>query len=182
MEDRTLELKRAGNRLLVSRNYEAARNSFQALVESAPDLPDGYIGMAKVNERLNDYEGTVRLLEPVVSRFDSTHLRRLLADAYRVLASRGQSVYLDSAIRIYEAHLRERDDPVVLFFLAALYQDEKRDYARALELYRKYREAYPRSREAYLAIVDCLKRLGRRDEIEAVQEEWERHGGQRDLP
>src|SRR5262245_928493 len=106
--DPLLELKRSGNRLLVGRDYEGARKAFQDLIQARPDSADGYIGLAKTLERLNDYESIVNLVSPVVTRIGSTHLLGLLADAYRVLVFRGNSKYTDAAIAAYEAHLQER--------------------------------------------------------------------------
>ena len=108
MEDPYVELKRLGNRLLVSRDYEGAKKIFQDLVQAQPESADGYIGLAKTLDRLNEYESIIERVGPVVSRVQSTQLLGLLADAYRVLVYRGESKYVDSAISAYEAYIKER--------------------------------------------------------------------------
>ena len=174
LEEPYIELKRLGNRLLVSRDYEGARKIFQDLVQARPDSPDGYIGLAKTLERLNDYQSIVDIVAPVVSRVESSHLLGLLADAYRVLVARGKSEYLDSAINAYEAYLKERrKGQEGLYYLAVLYRDYKKDYERTAELLKEAWDQEPRAQQLYLALLSCLRKLQRVDEIKKTKELWQ---------
>lgn len=173
LEDPYVELKRLGNRLLVSRDYEGARKIFEDLVQARPDSADGYIGLAKTLERLNDYESIVEIVGPVVSRVQSTQLLGLLADAYRVLVFRGESEYVDAAISAYEAYNEERQGQKKLYYLAMLYRDRKKDYVRAAELLKEAWDQEPQSQTLYLVLLSCLRKLQRFDEIEQAKHLWQ---------
>lgn len=177
MNEQATELKRAGNRLWAAKDYDGAKKAFSALVELEPHEPDGYLGLAKIFEMDNDYHSILHLIEPIVDRIKSAQLLKRLGDAYRVLVYRGQRQYVEPAIKFYEEYHLERKDPVTLFYLAEIYRERKKDYERALSLYRESWDHDLRSRPAYTGVLTCLKFLGRQQEIESIKELWkERYG------
>lgn len=174
MKESSLEIKHLGNRLLVSDKYEEALAVFERLIGEEPLLPDGYIGKARVLERLDKYAEIVDLLGNVKDKFDSAHLRRLLGDAHRILANRGKKEHVDLAINIYEEYLQTRNDAVIMFYLAELYELRKRDFQSALKFYVESLKYDPKNREAVKGVRDCLIKLGRIDEFSSLEKEWKK--------
>lgn len=174
MNDRLINLHRKGNRALVNRDYQQSEEIFRELVERFPDSPKGYIGLAKVFERVDRHEDIVEVVEPIYDQFESQQLLRILGDACRVLANRGEACFVDRAIRYYDLYLESRRDSVVLFYQADLLEKKKKDYTKALERYRASWDSEPKSRNAYLGILRCLNHLGMNSEIEQVKSRWER--------
>jgi tetratricopeptide (TPR) repeat protein len=167
-----IELKRAGNRALAARDYETARRAFEALIERSPDSLDGYVGLSRVLERTHDQQAIVDLLEPVLARMKSGGLAKVLGDAYRVLANRGARSAVEPAIRWYETYLRDRRDPVTLYYLAELQREHAGNYETALRLLEESWKLDPGSRSVYDAAQACARKLGRLDEVRRIQETW----------
>jgi tetratricopeptide (TPR) repeat protein len=178
MPDEVTDLRREANRALVRRDYERARALFRQVITAAPESFEGYLGLAKVLERVDDHRGIVTLLEPVSTRIRVAGISRALGDAYRVLAYRGDSGAVDNAIRHYEEYHRQRKDAVTLFYLGELYREKKRDYEKALDRLRQSWDADPGSREVWTAAIDCVNRLGRPDLAAVWQRLWREHSGE----
>jgi tetratricopeptide (TPR) repeat protein len=170
------ELNRAGNRALVARQYDAASRSFRALIDRSPASPVGYLGLAKVLWRTQKTHEIVEMLEPVAARLDSPGVTKALADAYRVLANRGDEEAVGPGIRWYEAYLRQREDPVALFYLGGLYREHRGEYETALVLFWRSWNADPGSRSVYQAALECAKKLGRSEEVTRLQKAWQERG------
>jgi tetratricopeptide (TPR) repeat protein len=166
-----LELKRTGNRKLAQRDYQSAAECFERLIREVPDAREGYIGLAKTLERRGRVSEVISLLQPVVDKIESDQIVRLLADAYRALAFRGDSTKVDCALKYYERYHRNRLDPVTLQYQGDLYR-EKRDYGAALRSYRAAWDLEPRNRKAYMSVLNCLRQLRRPDEIELMKSLW----------
>jgi tetratricopeptide (TPR) repeat protein len=176
MSGAAAELRTAGNRALAARQYETASRAFSALIEIEPASPDGYVGMARVLERTGRTQEIVELLESVAGQLEVAGVVKALADAYRVLANRGDRQAVARAIRWYEAYLRQREDAVALYYLGELHREHRKDYQTALELFWRSWNADPGSRSVYQAALDCATRLGRKDEVERLTEAWRNKG------
>ena len=173
------ELKRAGNRFLITRDYARAERVFREAIAADSNRPDVYVCLAKVLDRTDRFEEIVRLLEPVYLRFDSAQLLQCLADAHRVLAERGQMDHLDRAIRRYnEYHLRRRD-PRTLFYLGHLLADYKEDLEEAYRAFHESWDLEPAGQPAYQAAIRMLQKLGRDDDVEAMKKLWRERSSER---
>src|SRR5262245_37015313 len=131
MDGELLQLKRTGNRLLAARDYTGAEATFRQLVSHYPDSEEGYLGLTKLYERDLDYDSIVTLVQPVHDRIGSWKLTKVLGDAYRVLANRGNHEYVDLAIKYYVAYHQKRTDPVTLYYLGDIFETQKKDFLRA---------------------------------------------------
>jgi len=173
------ELKQAGNRFLVGRDYASAEKAFRDAIAADPNRADVYVGLAKVLDRTDRFEEIVALLEPVYSKFDSAQLLQFLADAHRVLAERGQMDHVDPAIRRYnEYHLRRRD-PATLFYLGHLLADYKKDLEGAYRAFHESWDLEPAAQPAYQAALRVLQKLGRNDDVEALKKLWRERSNER---
>jgi tetratricopeptide (TPR) repeat protein len=172
-----VDLRRTGNRLLAQRDFEGAEEVFRRLIVEHPSESDGYVGLATVLERSDRHEELVQVLEPVLEQLSSQQLLRQLADACRVLANRGRTEFTDRAVEYYEQLRKFREDPVSLFYLADLLFKKKKDYERALAFYRMSWDKDPRSQQAYMGVLNSLRKLGRMDEIEQMKELWKERKG-----
>jgi tetratricopeptide (TPR) repeat protein len=170
MSDRALELKHQGNRALVRRDYEGSAKAFRELIQLSPDSPDGYIGLAKVLERTHEHQAIVDLLEPASRKVQRAGVLKSLGNAYRVLARRGQAGVVDRGIEVYEAYLAQREDPVILFYLAGLYR-LKKEYGEALSRLRRSWALDPGSESVYAAALECARRVGHDESLKEI-ESW----------
>lgn len=173
MADALSDLRRTGNRLLVQRDLAGAEQSFRELITRYPDEQDGYAGLATVLERSDRHEELVELLEQVVDRIPTQQLLRVLGDACRVLANRGKSEFVDRAIDYYERLHTLRTDPVTLYYHADLLYKKREDFEGALACYRMSWDADHRSQQAYMGVLNCLRKLGRADEIDQMKALWQ---------
>lgn len=167
-----VDLRRIGNRLLAQRDFDGAEKAFRRLIAEHPTESDGYVGLATVLERCDRHEELVEVLDPVSEQVSSQQLLRQLADACRVLANRGKAEFTDRAIEYYERLHRSREDPVTLFYLADLLFKKKKDYERALACFQGSWDNDPRSQQAYMGVLNSLRKLGRADEIDQMKELW----------
>jgi len=172
MVDERLELKRSGNRLLAQRQFDDAQKKFEELIRKFPHAPEGYVGLAKVFSRTNRPEEVVSLLEPVAEDIDYAPTFHLLGDACRILANRGKREFVDRAIEYYRRYHERRPDPVSLFYQADLLAKKKKDHEAALSCYRASWDLDPKGRLAYNGILNCLRRLGREEEIAEYKTLW----------
>lgn len=171
IDERALELKREGNRCVVKRDYESARKAFEQLISLEPSASEGYVGLAKVLDRVGDHDGVIKMLAPVVERLDSSQARKFYADSLRILANRGAQQLRRAAITEYEKLAKEREDPVSLFYLAELYEAEG-EFHGALDRYDHSWRLDPRSHAARDGMLRCLAKLGRDEEMQSVKERW----------
>jgi len=164
---RALELKREGNRAVAKRDYPAAESAFRKVIELAPDSDEGYLGLAKTFERTHRHGDVIALLETTSARSSAT--LKALADAYRVLANRGDGLAVAPAIKYYEAQRRERPDAVSLYYLGELYREHAKDYGRALGAFKESLQIDPASPTVFAAATTCAKRLGLASEMEELE-------------
>ena len=160
LRGRALELKRAGNRALARRDYEGSERNFRLLIQEAPDVLDGYLGLAKLLDRRHRQDEIVKLLEPQASRFDTAGFHRALGDAYRVIGAHGNRDAIARAIDVYDLYHGEQRDPVTLFYKGELLA-EVGQLERAFEALRSSLALDPRSPTVRGAAKACARKLGR---------------------
>lgn len=155
-----LAKKQEGNRAMARRDYAAAEECFRQVIRLRPDSWEGYLVLARLFERTHRHRDLIGLLEPCVDRFGLAAFHRLLGDAYRVLAARGDRKSIEQAIEHYGAFHRERKDPVTLFYLGELLA-ESGDLEGAFAALRESLELDPRSPTVRTAATTCARRLDR---------------------
>ena len=171
------ELKRQGNRLYAEKRYEEARESFLRLIEEAPTVKDGYIGVAKANDVIDGFEETITILEPVVEKLNSRQAFIALAYSLRVLVFRGRLDLADRAIALHQRLLAEKHDAVIAFYLAEMLLDVRNDAEAAFPIYRHESDREPRSRWVHESLIRCCKKLGLLHEILEAERRWEVNNG-----
>ena len=168
--DDAVELRQVGNRALARRDYAAAEAAFRKWVQQYPDSPEGYLALARLFERTHRHRETVELLAPQSAHFDLPAIHRSLADAYRILAARGDRSAIERAIIHYDALHQKRKDPVTLFYQGELLA-EKGDLERAFEALRSSLILDPKSPTVRAAARRCAQRLGRPELAELLASE-----------
>jgi tetratricopeptide (TPR) repeat protein len=169
LHGRALDLKHAGNRAIAKRDLNVAEGAFRELIKVAPESAEGYLGLARTLERAHRHDEIVEVLEPVVEHLKTPGITKAVADAYRVLANRGNALAALHAIRYYEAYRKTRNDPVSLYYLGELYREHVKDYERALDALKESLKSDPTSPTVLAAAIASAQRLGRDDEVEELR-------------